>query len=168
MYVLTEYKNKCNKKTHAIIEQIETINNEIIDYSRAMVFESEKFIHFNYYRIDDKSYPFRLEIGIEGEKNKYSLSFGKDSNLITEIYYENISDEELLKYTFDLLYNFLHSNIQLKETIWNNIIVRTEFTIERLQSSDGFKYNFGRRNRPLFFWQKPKVKITNYIPWIES
>jgi hypothetical protein len=167
MNKIFEYKNKCNKKTHIIIEQIETISNEIIDSSRSKIFESGKFIYFEYYRIDDKSYPFRFEVGTEEEKDKYSLSFGNDSNLITEIYYENISDEELLKYTYDLFYNFLHSNIQLKETIWKNIIVRAEITVEKLISSDGFRYNFGRRNRPLFFWQKPKFKITNYIPWIK-
>ena len=160
------YKNKCDVRSHLLINQFEKIDESIIDNERSIFEEKSDIITFNIYRKLDESFPIHLEIGKEKSKNKFFLWFGFKENPIIEMYYENLSDDGLLNFTQELINNFLRSNITEKNTLVNNKIIWTHITGDKLKEKDGSPIIFGRKNKIIWFWQKREERKNYYKTWI--
>lgn len=163
---LYEYKNKSDNRSHLLIKQFEKIDENIIDNERSIFKETNDFIIFNFYRKLDESFPIHLEVGKGKSKDKFFLWFGFKENPITELYYEDLSDGGLINFTQELVYNFLRSNIIEKNTLVNNILIRTYIEGDKLKGKNGSPIILGRRNKLIWFWQKREVIEKYYKAWI--
>lgn len=164
---ILKYKNKCSIESHELISEIEKIEEESVDEEKSSIFQSNSFIHFIIYSKGNISYPFFLDIGIEDEVNKYFIGFGFDDNRITEVYYENINDRDMMTFYRTFLNYFLSSNIVSKETIVNGKIISIDLYADKLINQKRMPQHLGRKNKPIWFWQKREIKKTQYVPWLK-